>query len=387
MIIRELFPEEKYKCSALMGTAFNFSIDIEQQKNELLSEDSFGAFLDDNETLMAQVVAKDYSSFLYGNEFGTLGIAGVSTYPQYRRNGCIRQIMKHLFSLSENKKWIISYLYPFSFDYYRQFGYERAFQTKSIRFPLRSLSKIERYSEAVLYNSKDLLPDLSKAYSKFAKKNNGMLTRTDYREWCSDPYKSLNYTYLFYTDDKIPDGYINFKINSNNIVVNEMAYYSPKTLLNILGFLRMYDGQYTDVIIHNVDLYSDFESYIGEFRNVSYEIYDGPMVRILDVKEYLKKIIKPSFDFVLAIKINDIYIDKNNKTFKLEYNNNLLNITETQEKADIECDISTFSSIATGSRMINNNNYIFYNSIKIFDKSELFFNLFPAVPMNQFDRF
>jgi predicted acetyltransferase len=214
-----------------------------------------------------------------------------------------------------------------------------------------------------------------------------MLTRTDYREWCSDPYKSLNYTYLFYTDDKIPDGYINFKINSNNIVVNEMAYYSPKTLLNILGFLRMYDGQYTDVIIHNVDLYSDFESYIGEFRNVSYEIYDGPMVRILDVKEYLNKIIKPSFDFVLVIKINDIYIDKNNKTFKLEYNNNLLNITETQEKADIECDISTFSSIATGSRMINNNNYIFYNSIKIFDKSELFFNLFPAVPMNQFDRF
>ena len=42
MIIRKLKPEEKYKCTALMGTAFNFSIDIEQLKKELLDEDSCG---------------------------------------------------------------------------------------------------------------------------------------------------------------------------------------------------------------------------------------------------------------------------------------------------------------------------------------------------------
>ena len=49
MIIRKLFAEEKYKCIALMGTAFNFSVDVDQLKNELLDEDSYGAFSDDNE--------------------------------------------------------------------------------------------------------------------------------------------------------------------------------------------------------------------------------------------------------------------------------------------------------------------------------------------------
>lgn len=387
MIIRELLPEEKYKCSALMGTAFNFSVDIEQQKNELLTENSFGAFEDDNETLMAQVVAKDYSSFLYEHEFGTLGIAGVSTYPQYRRNGCIREIMKHLFSLSDSKGWIVSYLYPFSFDYYRQFGYERAFQAKSIKFPLKALSRIERYCDAVLYDSKELLPDLTKAYTKFAKINNGMLSRDDYREWSSDPFKTLNYTYLFYSNDKTPDGYINFKINSNNIIINEMAYSSLQTLKNIFGFLRMYEGQYSDVTIYNVDLYSDLESFIGEFRNVSYNIYDGPMVRILDVKEYLNNIIKLEYNFELIIKINDKFISKNNNTFKIVNNNGILVINETLEKPDVECDIAAFSAIATGSRMINNCNYIFYDSIKVFQKSDLFFNIFPTVSMNQFDRF
>lgn len=387
MIIRKLFPEEKYKCSALMGTAFNFSVDVEQQRNEILEEDSFGAFLDDNETLMAQVVAKDYKSYLYCHEFGTLGIAGVSTYPQYRRNGCIREIMKHLFSLAESKEWVVSYLYPFSFDYYRQFGYERAFQCKSIKFPISSLAKVARYSDAVLYDSKDLLPDLAEAYTKFAKRNNGMLSRSDYREWSFEPYKSLNYTYIFYSENHTPDGYINYRINSKCIVINEMAYTSPSTLINILGFFKMFEGQHEEVLIYNIDMYSDFERLIGEFRNVSYGIYDGPMVRILDVKKYLNSILNPKKEFEINIKIHDKYIEKNNKTFNISFNNSSLNIDETINEADVECEIDAFSALATGYKMININNYIYYNSIKVNNKAELFFSLFPDVSLNQFDRF
>lgn len=387
MIIRKLKPEEKYKCTALMGTAFNFSIDIEQLKKELLDEDSYGAFGDDNETLMAQVVAKDYSAYVYGNEFGALGIAGVSTYPQYRRNGCIREIMKHLFEQSSANGWVLSYLYPFSFDYYRQFGYERAFQQKSVRLPLKSLSRFPRYSDAVLYDSKELLPDLVEAYSKFAKTKNGMLTRTDYREWSSDPYKTLNYTYLFYDNNKIADGYINFRINSNTMVVNELAYGSRSTLQNIFGFLRMYEGQYTEVLINNVDIFSDIESYIGEFRGVSYGIYDGPMVRIIDVYKYLSLVLKPFGDQSINIKINDNYIQQNNKTFKIFSSDNKIDIVTTNEPHDVECDISVFSTIATGSAMININNYLYFEGIDIKDKSTIFFNMFPHVSMNQFDRF
>jgi len=387
MIIRKLKPEEKYKCTALMGTAFNFSIDIEQLKKELLDEDSYGAFGDDNETLMAQVVAKDYSAYVYGNEFGALGIAGVSTYPQYRRNGCIREIMKHLFEQSSANGWVLSYLYPFSFDYYRQFGYERAFQQKSVRLPLKSLSRFPRYSDAVLYDSKELLPDLVEAYSKFAKTKNGMLTRTDYREWSSDPYKTLNYTYLFYDNNKIADGYINFRINSNTMVVNELAYGSRSTLQNIFGFLRMYEGQYTEVLINNVDIFSDIESYIGEFRGVSYGIYDGPMVRIIDVYKYLALVLKPFGEQSINIKINDNYIQQNNMTFKVISYDNKIDIVTTNEPHDVECDISVFSTIATGSAMININNYLYFEGIDIKDKSTIFFNMFPHVSMNQFDRF
>ena len=387
MIIRKLKPEEKYKCTALMGTAFNFSIDIEQLKKELLDEDSYGAFGDDNETLMAQVVAKDYYAYVYGNEFGAWGIAGVSTYPQYRRNGCIREIMKHLFEQSSANGWVLSYLYPFSFDYYRQFGYERAFQQKSVRLPIKSLSRFPRYSDAVLYDSKELLPDLVEAYSKFAKTKNGMLTRTDYREWSSDPYKTLNYTYLFYDNNKIADGYINFRINSNTMVVIELAYGSRSTLQNIFGFLRMYEGQYTEVLINNVDIFSDIESYIGEFRGVSYGIYDGPMVRIIDVYKYLSLVLKPFGDQSINIKINDNYIQQNNKTFKIISSDNIIDIVPTNEPHDVECDISVFSTIATGSAMININNYLYFEGIDIKDKSTIFFNMFPHVSMNQFDRF
>lgn len=387
MIIRYLKPEEKFKCSALMGTAFNFSIDTEYEKTQLMTENSLGAFDDDNETLMAQVVVKDYNCYTYNNILPTVGIAGVSTYPQYRRNGCIRELMKKIFSDANEKGWIMSYLYPFSFDYYRQFGYERAFQFKTVRFPISALSKYPRYQDSVLYSNKELLHDLTIAYEKFANKRNGMLTRDDYREWSCDPFKTLKYTYIFYNDQKEPDGYITFKINGNCIEILEFAYECKKTLLNILGFLRMFEGQHKEISITNIEVHSELDFLIGELRNVSFGINDGPMVRIINVKKYFETIIKPKENFSINIKVNDKFIENNNNCFKIVSSDGILTVEKTIEDYDVECDIPTLSCVATGSKSINILNYTYREHLTIKSKKELFFSLFTEAILNQFDRF
>lgn len=66
MLIRELRDDELYKSAKLSALAFSYAVNIEEKKKETLKEHTFGAFLDDNETLIAQVVAIDYVSFHNG---------------------------------------------------------------------------------------------------------------------------------------------------------------------------------------------------------------------------------------------------------------------------------------------------------------------------------
>ena len=93
MIIRKLRSDEAYKAKMLMGCAFNYSVDGEAERTSSFEEEGIGAFCDDNETLMAQLVVKPYKTFFCGNTVDAVGIAGVSTYPEYRRNGCLKALL------------------------------------------------------------------------------------------------------------------------------------------------------------------------------------------------------------------------------------------------------------------------------------------------------
>ena len=84
MLIRELRDDELYKSAKLSALAFSYAVNIEEKKKETLKEHTFGAFLDDNETLIAQVVAIDYVSFHNGTPVGAVGIAGVASSPEHR---------------------------------------------------------------------------------------------------------------------------------------------------------------------------------------------------------------------------------------------------------------------------------------------------------------
>ena len=116
MIIRKLRSDEAYKAKMLMGCAFNYSVDGEAERTSSFEEEGIGAFCDDNETLMAQLVVKPYKSFFCGNTVDAVGIAGVSTYPEYRRNGCIKALFNEVFNMAPQRGWLVSYLTLFPTD-------------------------------------------------------------------------------------------------------------------------------------------------------------------------------------------------------------------------------------------------------------------------------
>ncbi len=160
MLIRELRRRALQERQAVRAGLFRRKHRRKKRRRRLRST-PFGAFLDDNETLIAQVVAIDYVSFHNGTPVGAVGIAGVASSPgaPARRRGPA-PFFDHLFSIARRAGLGAELSVPFSYRYYRKFGYERAVRNRTLTVALPALGGIPRNSGAALLESDDSLPEL-----------------------------------------------------------------------------------------------------------------------------------------------------------------------------------------------------------------------------------
>ena len=289
MLIRELRDDELYKSAKLSALAFSYAVNIEEKKKETLKEHTFGAFLDDNETLIAQVVAIDYVSFHNGTPVGAVGIAGVASSPEHRRAGAVRAIFDHLFSIAGEQGWELSYLYPFSYRYYRKFGYERAVRNRTLTVALPALGGIPRNSGAALLESDDSLPELLALYNRFAARYNACFMRRDGKYFPLDPYRTQNYFYLWRDESGEARGYFQARPNGRTLDILELVYLDRASLLGLLGFMRMFEGPFDTVSFRRLEQGSPVELLIDCDRSTSFGAYDAAMGRVLDVPACLRR--------------------------------------------------------------------------------------------------
>lgn len=309
MIVRQLRPDENIKCNMLQSTAFNYSYNAEEHKEDKLSEEAWGAFLDDGETLMSVMCTITYRSRFGGCYLPALGIGGVATYPQYRRSGGIRAIFRKVFSMAPERGWAISYLYPFSFDYYRQFGYERVLRRKEMKFDCSMLERIPRNTNAVLYENTAQQGILLDIYRRFSAQMNLIFDRPDdgrvYREYSADPHKSLRYTYIWSDDAGHPESYATCSIRNEYLCISELCYTSPEALYGILGFLRMYDGQVKGYHFTDLPENTPLEYLMGNYWNVDYTLDSFAMGRVLLPETLFRTYDYPDGDGAFTIAVCD----------------------------------------------------------------------------------
>ena len=94
-----------------------------RQESEQETDQHWGAF-DDDGTLMAHIINNQFISNLDGTQVRNGGIGAVSTLPEYRMEGGVKEIFKVLLPHAYADGEVISTLYPFSHAFYRKFGYE-----------------------------------------------------------------------------------------------------------------------------------------------------------------------------------------------------------------------------------------------------------------------
>ena len=374
MIVRKIYSNEFMETRNISSLCFHWSHDtqgvtpeeyFEREMSEPLTEHSaywvntWASFTEDNE-MMGCLSIKDFDVEFDGHSYKMGGIAGVCTYPQFRRQGVIREIFKKAIPDLYEKGYTFSYLYAFSEAFYRRYGYEPTCYSKGWTFQMHTIPTTLYDGTFSLYRKEDDLKDFELAYERFASQYNMCVHRCEY-DWRAvkdaNPFKGEKSAFLYRNKDGNPTGYLVFqKIEEEGVRIfhcNELIFDCFDTLKALLSFAKSFQSDYDVVRFRapgNLDLryfctdYSQSKSKIEEFQN--------GMARVVNVKKALEGA-KYKGNGKVKIRIQDMIINENTKDYSIEFVDNRCssiqeNPINTSESVDISMSINQFSAAILG---------------------------------------
>ncbi len=375
MIIRKIKPEEIKRTEELFCIAFEFPYSNEKTASEVYEDimanqdtranfywqERWAAFEDDDKTMMSYFVAKPYPINFDGHTCIMTGIGGVSTLPQYRRAGTIRKCFEAALPDMYQNGVTFSYLYPFSTAYYRKFGYELCCEKVRYQLKLDFIPCFDVSGKCYLVDSStdsldNAVKDIKKVYAAWQNKYNMMVVNEAFEyAWIQkcNPAKDQVFTYVYKDCLNEPKAYITFskvdEPSGRNLRCHRLVY------ADIEGFKGLMN------LVHSLcsdHLYITFELPQDQFilpLLPEWSLGAGTksislcgMVRVIHVQNVLEHAAYRGSGR-LTMQITDKQIPENNKTFLLEFTDGkAVNVSVTNEEADISMGINDFSRLITG---------------------------------------
>ncbi|MBO5077072.1 MAG: GNAT family N-acetyltransferase [Clostridia bacterium] len=235
-----------------------------------------------------------------------LAVGGLETAPQFRRQGLVRELLAEGEAFGRERGAIIAILHPFSFAFYRKFGYERVSDTVRVRFPLTALEFVPRYRELTPFTP-ELLPAYLDYYDRFSKDRNLMprLTADDI-----DPAG----LYVLRDGGNISGHVILEKrqhfdgvnrMSPDGLYVKQLGFLSPGALARVLGFLRMFEGEQLEVLLRDIGPTPEVGEFLKHYMHTSYDLRPDIMAKVLDVPAVLAACAYEASFAPFTLRVND----------------------------------------------------------------------------------
>ncbi|HPZ53077.1 MAG TPA: GNAT family N-acetyltransferase, partial [Clostridia bacterium] len=335
-------------------------------------------------------------SVFAGKYIKAMTVGGVATEPEYRRKGFVRKMFQMAFNDAISKGACASFLHPFSFSYYRKFGYEKVADQLIVEFPMNKLSHIPRESNLHLLKGSDRLEDVISIYNEFALKRNIMFYRHNGRHFFTNPDRFKGSTYIWYDKDGKPSSYISLSVEnyyhvnhmrSINLNVYEMAFTSKESLLKLFGFMRMFEGENDTVKIHNYAMSPEIDLILRHYIHTTYKRYPDLMARILDVKTILESNTYPQGKGHFRVNITDD-LEYTKGVWEVEFENGVgVAKRVDKDKYDVSLSMPAFTQIVYGYDKYNADVLAYMDGVEIFNEKSDFFHVFPKRYNGLFEHF
>ncbi|OKP96394.1 enhanced intracellular survival protein Eis [Paenibacillus sp. P46E] len=352
MEIRPLKSEEFEASLSLSEYAFKYKVTGEERvetKLKFKPERVWGAFED--EVLGAQLTLLPLQVYIQGRAVPMGGIAGVSTWPENRRQGLVAKLLSHTLQTMNEAGQTLSFLHPFLIPFYRKFGWEVYCEYKKYSIPVDKFPRKTEIQGTVKRDSAGL-DTIEELYSRFAAEYNGTLQRdTDW--WKRSVLDDQTHHCVFYSKLGDPEGYVLYKIINNELIIDEFIYLNEVAHQGLWTFLANHDSMITGASLKQVPS-DDILPYLLPDPRIPQENYPYFMGRIVNAQRFVENF---TFRPITNRESRTLYIDDEHAP----WNNGLWLWTVSEDgaatlsrvegekaSADLNCTIGTLTVLLLG---------------------------------------
>lgn len=340
--------EDKFReALRLSEYAFQYKVEEERMQQQLTkmkeSHEVYGIM--EGEDLAAKLHLIPFHIYIGEEKFKMGGVAGVATYPEYRRSGYVKELLQHSLQMMKKDGYTVSMLHPFAVTFYRKYGWELCANLLVCHLTKSDLVMKKQVNGTVKRFNKENHPEeVEKLYETFAERFSGMLVRNE-KWWLQAVYEDLTLA-IYYDENKTAAGYMLYKIENYKMTVHEFVPLHNEARNGLWNFICQHDSMIKELemtVSENEQLL-----YTLQEPRVKTEIKPYFMGRIVDVEQFLKQY-ELNWNNVqqeVILHITDSFAPWNNVSVRL-VNYEITIIEEPMDKG-IKLDINALSTILLG---------------------------------------
>lgn len=309
----------------LVCYAFNKEQTVERREHFSRLVDhswNYGLYLEDK--LASQVMCTPFDVNFHGSSYKMGGIGYVASYPEYRGQGGIKETMRQIISDMKENELALSYLAPFSYGFYRQFGYEAVFENLSYRLQRGNLPKGKKVPGKVTrIKLKEVGNYLKELYEKNPQNKRGGLSRSDWW-WHYLLFKNKDHNYAVYFDeDENPQGYLIYERKEATFKIVEWNYLTANAFHALGNFILSHESAFEEFVYEAPNSEHSL-SYLLSEPNIEVKVVPYMMARIVDLKLFLEKYpyLKTGVSRQFTFGVTDEYAPWNQGIWQLEVSEN-----------------------------------------------------------------
>lgn len=363
--------EEWFESDRIIGTAFLHGWDEKKSEEkfrkqadgeEPREEEAWGLY-DDEGRMQTSFVTSTRKVYFEGETVPISEVNMVASLPEGRGSGNVRALMAAVLRDFRQRGDLFAVLHPFSFAFYRKYGFDLITERLNQKFPVGELRNFTCSMDVRQARSEEEIPALLALYERCACGKNLANVRTEkdfvYRgngEYGQPAWHSRgqSYTYIF-SDARGDHAYLKFVFEfgpegpfTGDLRATELIFDSPEAFCSVLGFIYGMRAKLINVVLEfPEDIHMAF--LLPECDSAEEKFGGHLMGRVLDVKKVLELLKQPEGQGAYVIRVEDSFLPEIGGTFRVSYRDRHTElVTETADAPELTLSIQTFSQLSAG---------------------------------------
>ncbi|MDQ0272403.1 GNAT family N-acetyltransferase [Cytobacillus purgationiresistens] len=242
MSIQRLKSDQYEEAIKLSMYAFQYKVqdhEIDKRKKMLDKQQIIGIWEEDRLASKLHMLSLQIS--INGHDWKMGGIAGVATYPEYRRKGHVKELIAQSLKEMKSKGEVFSFLHPFDIGFYRKYGWEIFAENKKVIIETKDLAMIGQLAGTIKRVNKSGNQSIEQMYKEYISHYSGGLVR-DQDWWKTSIYSHDDEIAVFTNEQGQETGYMIYEIQDRVMRVSEYVGLDQEARVQLWNFICQHDS-------------------------------------------------------------------------------------------------------------------------------------------------